>query len=172
MVFRGKNITGNKPNGTFFINEGTATFHETIDTLLGPGPGVIWGQRGNQGLEVQIDTSADMTLAPLTNGVAVGRITSRDPEGAIPKSTKTWGQYQARRVRVELDGDLDRLELADVHASITPGDCLAVDRTDKRKYVKEEDATTNVYALQSKDANEGGFIRVFRKGAPSAVAQD
>jgi len=172
MVHRGKNITGNKPNGTFFINEGTATFHETIDTLIGPAPGVIFSQRGNEGLEMEIDPSADMTLRPITNGVAVGRITSRDPEGPIPKVTKTWGNYQPRRVRVELDGDLDRLELADVHASIAPGECLAVDQTDKRKYVKEEDVPTNIYALQAKAANEGGFIRVFRKGAPSQVAAD
>ncbi|KAF5059403.1 hypothetical protein DSECCO2_336370 [anaerobic digester metagenome] len=171
MPFKSKSITGHKPNGTFFANEGTATYYEEMDTFIGVSKGVIFSQRANQGLAVQIDTTHDNCVAPLTNGIAVGTITSRDPDGAIPKSTKTWGNYDPRRVRVELDGDLDRLELADVHASITPGDCLAVDRTDKRKYVKEEDATTNIYALQSKDANEGGFIRVLRKG-PSQVAAD
>jgi hypothetical protein len=38
---------------------------KNYDTLIGPTPGVIFGQRGNEGLEVEIDPTADMTLRPL-----------------------------------------------------------------------------------------------------------
>lgn len=172
MARRGMNISSSKPNKTFFYNEGTATYYETVDTVLGPVAGVLFAQRGDKGTEVQIDTTYDMTVEPLTSGVAVGRVTSADPEGALPKSTKTEGNYTMRRVRVEVDGEIDRLELADTHAAITPGDCLAVDRTDKKKYVKEEDTTTNLYALQAKDSNEGGFIIALRKRGPSQMAAD
>ena len=171
MGHEGMNIDGTTPGITFFINEGNFTRNENMDTDFGPSKGGAFASRGNKGLEVQIDPTDDMTCTPLTTGVGLGRITSADPEGPLPRANKTAGNYPKRIVRVEPDGKIDKVRLADTHAAIVPGNSLAVDLTDKSRYVLEEDVTTNVFALQAKSANEGGFIKVLRKGA-SQVAAD
>lgn len=170
MVLKASDLTGRKSGVTFYVEEGNFTRNELMDTDFGPSKGGSFASRAKEGMEVQIYASADNTVAPLSTGIAIGRINSPRLQGSLPKSSQLSGAYTRRRCRVELDGDLGKVELLSTNQAISPGDALGMSTSDTTKYDKEEDTTTNVYALESAEANAGGFIRVFRKGVTQKVA--
>jgi len=170
MGHRGIDLLGDKRGVSFYVEEGNFTRNELMDTDFGPSKGGSFASRAQDGLEVQIYASADNTVAPLSTGIAIGRINSPIFEGALPKATANSGTYQRRLCRVELDGSLGKVKLIATNQEITPGTPLGVSASDKTAYDKEEDAATNVYAFEAVAANAGGYVKVFRKGVSQNVA--
>lgn len=170
MGHRGMNISGDASGFTFYVEEGDFTRNELMDTDFGESKGGAFASRAKLGMEVQIYTGADNTVAPLTTGVAIGRISSPRMEGDLPKADAASGTYQRRITRVDIDGKLERVKLIPTNQAISPGDPVGMSLTDTTAYDKEEDAATNVYALEAAAVNSGKYIRVFRKGVTQKVA--
>lgn len=171
MISQSMNVAGNTPQITFYVNEGAFTRNDEIDTDEGLKRGGSFAKPGKKGMEMQVCTSKDRCVEPLSTGIPIGRLMGR-PKGNLPKADAAEFAYPMRKEKLEVYGELDWVQLVDVHAAVTPGTYLAVDRTDPSRYVIEEDAATNIVALESRAQNETGNILVFRKGggAPSRAA--
>lgn len=170
MGHRGIDRTGKKSGVTFYFEEGNFTRNENMDTDFGPSKGGSFASRMQDGMEVQICSSADWTVEKLASGIAIGRVNSPVIEGDLPRANANSGTYQRRFGRVEVDGSIARVKLIATNQQIAAGDPLAVSGAGKTEYDKEEDTTTNVYALEAAAANSGKYIDVFRKGVSQNVA--
>lgn len=164
MISQSMNITGNAPQVTFYVNEGAFTRNNEMDTDEGLKRGGSFASPGKKGMEMQICTSKDRCVEPLSTGIPIGRLMGR-PKGNLPKADAAEFAYPMRKEKLELYGELDWVQLVDTHAEVTPGTYLAIDRTDPSKYVIEEDGATNIVALETRAQNETGNILVFRKGS-------
>lgn len=160
MAIRSVNATGGKPNPTFYLNEGTFTVNTAMLTNEGTKTGGAFAGMVSEGMEVEIDTTYDVTVKPYSSGINIGIVGK--PEGELPKATLSVPNYVMRIAAVDIDGELDWIKMADTHAAVTPGLYLA-NATTADEYVVEEDTTTNIIALQSRAQNETGYILVLRR---------
>lgn len=154
---------------TFYVNEGAFTRNEEMDTDEGLKRGGAFATPGKKGMEMQICTSKDRCVEPLSTGIPIGRLMAR-PKGNLPRADAAEFAYPMRKEKLQIYGELDWIQLVDTHAEVTPGTYLAVDRTDPSKYVIEEDSATDIIALETRAVNETGNILVLRKGAAQRAA--
>lgn len=164
-----QSATNESQGVTFFVNEGAFTRNEEMDTDEGLKRGGAFAKPGRKGMEMQICTSKDRCIEPLSTGIPIGRLMAR-PKGNLPRANAAEFAYPMRKEKIEVYGELDWIQLADVHGQVTPGTYLAVDRSDPSLYVIEEDTTTNMIALETRAENETGNILVFRRGPVQRAA--
>lgn len=158
-----------KGGETFLIEEGNFTYNEKTLTHGGYEEGGSFASQLNDGDFVEIYTEADRTLQKSASGIQVGFIDG-DPRGDLPYANKTSGNYVRRKANIELIGwKRITVKLISTNQAIKPGDYLGI-AAGKNVMDKEEDASTNVVAIQAAGASSGKTIEALAKGPFQAVA--
>jgi len=169
-------ITGRKPRITFFLNVGNFTRDEDMLTDQGPAKGGSYATDIPEYTEVQINTTYDNTVEPLTTGVPIGRVGNRMEVVKLPKVTTTYANLtdeQKPIATIEVDGTIDYVKVVHDNAAIAPGDAVAIATGHKDAYNKEEDAVTlYAFSLMTVAQNAGGYMRIFRPNSGIVLEND
>lgn len=131
-----------------------------VQTAAGEVKGAIFTAPINKGDVVVLkgDMSVGKRLKTSTEPVIGVAVSEPEFSGPGPEADATEGEYEPRRVAVQLYGAAVRmLQLPSDNAAVAAGDYLALNGNDDQTYVKSTDPT-KIIALEGAAANSGAKI--------------